>query len=155
MCPGNTGFTLAIFFKLSPMKGAKRYMEITLMLLWRKSTFGANGPFFGLKMLCPHNSESILRIFLTFFTISLIVFQEKKYHFGKMSHFWSQKWLWLYDSGSTVSFFLIYQNKRGQSYMKIKLMTFVKKRLIGVNGLFWTRKYTASSKQRIHSKDFS
>ena len=47
------------------MKGAKRYMEIILMLFVKKISFRAKGHF-GLKMAGRHNSGSTLRIFSKF-----------------------------------------------------------------------------------------
>ena len=47
------------------MKGAKRYMEIILMLFVKKISFRAKGHF-GLKMAGLHNSGSTLRIFSKF-----------------------------------------------------------------------------------------
>ena len=38
--------------------------------------------------------------------------------------------------------------------MKLQLLVFQKKYLFGVNRLFWTQSYCASSKLRIHSKEF-
>ena len=50
------------------MKGAKRYMNITLMIFPKKNIWG-KWTIWDLKMMHGYNSGSTLRIFLEFCTI--------------------------------------------------------------------------------------
>ena len=48
-CPHNFGFAVRIFLEFCIMIGAKKYMEIILMVFLKIFSFGANGPFWAKK----------------------------------------------------------------------------------------------------------
>ena len=63
----NFGSTLKIFLKFCAVKGTKKFMEILLMIFWKKFSFGANWPFWAQKWCTLiDNSGSTVRVFLKF-----------------------------------------------------------------------------------------
>ena len=120
------------------MKGAIRYMELILIDFLKEFSFGANGSFWTkngtLLQLWIHSKD-----FFKILTIKSMSFLKRNIYFGQMGHF-GPKIVWLYYSGSTA---------RIKLKLKLKLMAFPKRYLVGVNRPFWTQNYSASSKLQI------
>ena len=98
-CPRNSGSALRIFLKFCIVTGAKRFIEIILMVFILKNIIWGKSAILGLKMTCPCNLGSAQRMFLKFCTtkgtkgnieIILMVFLKKKSYFRQIGHFGSE-----------------------------------------------------------------
>ena len=111
------------------MAGAKRYMELVLIVFVKEVSLGANGPF-GMKMAHVHNSGSTLRIFLKFGIMKGV-----KWHMKLKLIVFSKKCLVLPTLSKNFSKFCTL--KESKRLMKIIFKIFPKKVLLGANGPFW------------------
>ena len=107
----------------------------TLMVFLKRFPFGQM-VHFGLKMACCHNTGSTLRIYFEilkrYMKISLMFFFSEKNSFWANGSFWIQKWFDFITLNSLSDFFLFSKIKGTKRYMKLKLMVFQKKYLVGV-----------------------
>ena len=62
--PHNSGSAVRIVLQFCTMKGAKRDMEIILMIFFEKKSYLEQFGHFGPKMVCRHNFGSALSFFL-------------------------------------------------------------------------------------------
>ena len=108
-----------------------------------------NGKMSGKMLQVLISSIPALTIFLQFYTMlggttfikNMLLLFPKKIYFRWNRQFWDQfgaKIMCSYNSGSSLKIFLkFFKIKETKRYMKVELMVFLRKKILGANEPFW------------------